>query len=212
MTTSDRASGTDDAGATGPDGIVIGGPSDPVPLPAVRFRQRDSWAGHVELVVEAAFDRHAEALKAFALAAARDGAAADDLVQETFVRLIRELRERREPDNLRAWLFRVCANLAVSQARRRAVSDRFRARLVDRSSGSSPEQSVIRREEDAGMLRALGHLRPDERAALLLAASGFNMTEVGEAFGRTPNATRAFVCRARIRLRRILEAEEAPGR
>ena len=43
---------------------------------------------------------------------------AEDLLQEAFLRLTREVRADRTPDNVRAWLYRVGANLAVSRGRR----------------------------------------------------------------------------------------------
>jgi DNA-directed RNA polymerase specialized sigma24 family protein len=51
---------------------------------------------------------------------------------------------------------------------------------------------------------ALAELPNDARVALLMAASGFSAVEIGEAIGRTANATSTYICRARIRLREIL--------
>jgi len=39
-----------------------------------------------------------------------DGGKAEDVVQETFLRLIRQIRDSRLPDNLQAWLYRVALN------------------------------------------------------------------------------------------------------
>jgi len=166
----------------------------------------------LEATIAAAFDAHAEALKGFASAAVRDPDGADDLVQDSFIRLIREIRGGRQPDNLRAWLFRVCANLVVSAARHRAVGDRVRSMLVDRRAPLSPEEAALRRSDDLDLRRALDQLRVEERTALLLSASGLSAAEVGAAIGRTPNATRAFICRARIHLREALSRVEEAGR
>ena len=40
--------------------------------------------------------------------------------------------------------------------------------------------------------------------ALLMAAAGFSSVEIGDAIGRSANATSTYICRARIRLREIL--------
>ena len=58
------------------------------------------------------------------------------------------------------------------------------------------------------MAAALQHLPADARVALLLGATGMNAEEVGRAIGRTANATRALVCRARRELRTMLETGE----
>ncbi len=155
-------------------------------------------------IVEAAFDAHAGHLKAFARAAVRDGDAADDLVQETFLRFVPYVREHGAPDNVGGWLHRVCANLIISRGRRQSVAGRRKSLLVDRDVGASPEDVVIRSDEGSRLRAALAELPRDARVALLMAAAGFSTAEVGEAIGRTANATSTYICRARMRLREIL--------
>ena len=125
-------------------------------------------------IVEAAFDAHAPQLKAFALAAVRDDDAADDLVQETFIRFVRQVRSNSVPDNIGGWLHRVCANLITSEGRRRGVANRKKPILVDRTVAVSAEDRVIRMDEAAHLRDALGQLPVDARVALLMAAAGFS--------------------------------------
>lgn len=155
-------------------------------------------------IVEEAFDAHAQHLKAFALAAVRDNDAADDLVQETFLRLVRHVRAEGVPDNIGGWLHRVCANLVISRGRRETVATRKKALLVDRSVGASPEEYAIRTDEGLRLRNALAELPTDARTALLMAASGFSASEIGDAIGRSANATSTYICRARVRLRELL--------
>ena len=155
-------------------------------------------------IVEAAFDAHAGRLKAFALAAVRDADAADDLVQDTFLRYVKQVREAGEPDNVGGWLHRVCANLIVSRGRRQTVAVRKASFLVDSSVGASPEEHAIRADDSTRLRTALDTLPPDARVALLMAAAGFSSVEIGDAIGRSANATSTYICRARIRLREIL--------
>jgi len=155
-------------------------------------------------VVEAAFDAHAGRLKGFALAAVRDPATADDLVQETFLRYIRQVRAYGEPDNVGGWLHRVCANLVASRGRHQGVAARSRFLLVERGAGDSAEDQVVRSDEGSRLRSALAGLPQDARVALLMAAAGFSSAEIGEAIGRTANATSTYICRARIRLRELL--------
>jgi RNA polymerase sigma-70 factor (ECF subfamily) len=169
-------------------------------------------AARREAVVVEAFDAHAGRLKAFALAAVHDDAAADDLVQETFLRLVREVRDGEVPDNVPAWLFRVCANLVTSRGRRRTVADRAKALLVDRGVQRSTEDSVILKDEHSRLAAALGRLPVDARLALLMAAAGIDSAKIGAAIGRSPGATRTLVCRSRIELRRIVQRLEEQGR
>jgi RNA polymerase sigma-70 factor (ECF subfamily) len=155
-------------------------------------------------IVEEAFDAHASHLKAFALAAVRDNDAADDLVQETFLRFVRHVRAEGVPDNIGGWLHRVCANLVISRGRRETVATRKKALLVDRSVGASPEEYAIRTDEGRRLRNALAELPTDARTALLMAASGFSASEIGDVIGRSANATSTYICRARVRLRELL--------
>ena len=158
----------------------------------------------IERVVEEAFDTHGPALKAFAIAASHDVDAADDLVQETFLRFVPYVREHGAPDNVGGWLHRVCANLIISRGRRQTVAARRKSLLVDRDVGASPEDVVIRSDEGSRLRAALAELPQDARVALLMAAAGYSTIEIGEAIGRTPNATSTYICRARIRLREVI--------
>jgi RNA polymerase sigma-70 factor (ECF subfamily) len=182
----------------------VEGTDAPVVTTNVATTAMGSAASAVGPIVEAAFDAHAARLKGFALAAARDDAAADDLVQETFLRFIRHVRAEGVPDNVPGWLHRVCANLVVSRGRRLAVADRKRSQLADGGVGPSPEEQVIRTDESSRLRDALAELPVDARTALLMAAAGFSATEIGDAIGRSANATSTYICRARIKLREIL--------
>jgi RNA polymerase sigma-70 factor (ECF subfamily) len=163
-------------------------------------------------VIEEAFDAHAPQLKAFALAAVHDADAADDLVQETFLRFVRHVRSAEVPDNVPAWLHRVCANLILSRGRRQGVAGRKKWFLVDRTVAVSPEDHVVRMHESARLRDALGELPIDARAALLMAAAGFSPAEIGQAIGRSTNATSTYICRSRVRLREILSSDADQGR
>lgn len=145
---------------------------------------------------------------AFLLRMTHDADEADDLVQETFIRLVREARAGRMPDDVRPWLYRVAANAAISRRRRFSTFTRLVPRLLDRSEPERPEGEVVRRERDGVLGDALARLQPDARAALLLAAQGFSGREIAASLGRSEGATRTLMCRARVELRGIFEAEE----
>lgn len=183
----------------------------PVLTSAIETGQPAGAAASTEAIVEETFDAYAGRLKAFARAAVRDDDAADDLVQETFLRLLQHLRQSGPPDNMGGWLYRVCANLVVSRARRRTVADRMRRLLIDRSTSPGPDEAVIRSDDNARLRVALMGLPADARVAVLMAAEGFSAVEIGTAIGRSPGATATYISRARVRLRERLSAAEGDG-
>ncbi len=154
--------------------------------------------------VLAIYDAHHRELASFVRTLERDPAAADDIVSESFVRLIDAVRRGRVPEQPRAWLFRVAANLVIDGGRRRAVVGRFLGRLVDHRTAPPPDEEILRDESSREVLDALAILTPDARTALMLAAHGFSGHEIAESLGRSDLATRALICRARLRLREQL--------
>ena len=159
-------------------------------------------------LVAAVYDAHQRELFSFALRTCRDREIAEDLVHEAFVRLIVEIDGARQPLNVRAWMYRVIANLAVSRARRAAVAQRQLGELLDRRTEGGPEPLFLENERRSDLEMVLGELGADARTALLMAANGFNGLEIAEAIGRSANATRSMMCRARLQLReRLVEME-----
>jgi RNA polymerase sigma factor (sigma-70 family) len=159
--------------------------------------------------VSAAYDSCAAELYSFALRATREPAAAQDAVQETFLRLTRAMTSGAMPDNVHAWLFRVLGNLVASRGRRARVSERLRHLFVARDVVGPPDDAALGRERAAALESELAKLRPAARTGLLMSAHGFSMREIAGALGRSEGATRTLLCRARLTVRRGLEASEA---
>jgi RNA polymerase sigma-70 factor (ECF subfamily) len=162
--------------------------------------------------VVSAWSAHYEELRVFLVRQVRDEAAAEDLLQETFLRFLQQVRGGPVPDNVRAWLYRVAANLAVSRARRLRVAVRGVLQLGQRlghdTTDDPPDETALIHAARSELLGALSDLEPDARAALLLAAQGFSGREIASVIGRTDMATRTLMCRARRSVRARLEREE----
>lgn len=157
-----------------------------------------SWADHT---VEAAFIDHRPGLVRYLTWLTHDGEIAEDLAQDAFLRLARELETGRQPDNVAAWLRRVAGNLATSRARRVQVATRHAAELARPAEPRSPESIVVGGELAAHVDALVGELSVTERRAVVLAAHGVAGADIAAAVGRTPAATRTLLCRARAKLR-----------
>ena len=157
--------------------------------------------------VMAAYDENQRKLTSFAYALTRDADTADDLVQETFLRLVKEHAAGREPENVTAWLYRVCANLVTSRGRRGVVARRFLERRPAEETEVAAEIETLRHETGETLVAALAILPDDARTAVVMAAQGFSGREIAEALGRTETSTRTMMFRARERLRTFLVAE-----
>ena len=174
-----------------------------LPTPVAVVPARDG-AEDVSRAVLALYDAHQRDLANFVRAIERDPRVAEDIVSETFVRLIVVVRRGRSPDQPRAWLHRVAANLVIDGGRRRTVVTRFLGRLVEHRTAPAADEMVLRDESRREVWDALSTLPPDARTALMLAAHGFSGHEIADAIGRSELATRSLLCRARLRLREQL--------
>jgi RNA polymerase sigma-70 factor (ECF subfamily) len=111
-----------------------------------------------------AFLAHGSELFGFARRALDDASAAEEVVQETFVRAWRA-RHRFDPKlgSLRTWLFAIERNVVIDQARARAL--RRTEPLVEDvvSNGDDLEQAMVGWQVEEGVRR----LRPEHRHALV---------------------------------------------
>ena len=162
-----------------------------------------------DLFVTDAWERHSLELYTFLRRATRDEAVAEDLLQETFVRLTTEVGAGRAPERLRPWLYRVASNLATSRGRRLTTVRRFLQVHGVREAQPGVEESLEvgyeRRERRSELEAVLAGLSPDARTALLLARDGFSGEEIAATIGRSHAATRTLLCRARVQVRLELE-------
>lgn len=155
--------------------------------------------------IEQAYTAFASELRRYASGRIRSVDGAEDLVQEAFLRFATEARAGREPQNPRAWLYRVVHNLIVSGSRRAQVARRDEHQpsfedLVDHSS----ESVVLGAERDRALATALLAAGGEGRTGLLLAAHGYSGREIARHLGRSEGSTRTLMCRARGQVRREL--------
>ena len=148
------------------------------------------------------------ALRAFAWSLSHNGSDADDLVQDTLIKAWSN-REKFEPGtNLRAWLFTILRNTYYTQVirRRREVRDETGEYANNVRTPPTQDWSVAMRALQA----ALAQLPDEHREALILVgAAGLSYEEAAEICGCALGTIKSRVNRARARLLKIMDAEEA---
>lgn len=146
-------------------------------------------------------DRHEAALLRLASRSVRGPEAAQDAVQETFVRLLRTAPRLRSSPDLRGWLYRVCRNLCADAARKEARMNQHHQKVaVPEVAAAEPNQ--WEQEEEAGKVRDLLHeLPPDEREVLLLKVQqGHSYREISALTGKSLHQVGSCVHRALRRM------------
>lgn len=160
------------------------------------------------------YDRHLQAVHAYLLARTRDREAAQDLVQETFLRAWRNLAEvaALEVPRQRAWLVTVARNLVIDRSRR-VRSERAAVERVGRAPapGDPPDparQAELARDV-AAVDRAIAALPEDQRVLLSLQVmGGLTSAEIGELLEEPAGTVRWKLNQARQQLRPALEEVE----
>ena len=114
-----------------------------------------------------------------------DHGEAEDVVQETFLKLDGHAVLDRPDEEVAAWLRRVCLNTAYNRLRgqRRTTARLQRAGRAERAddetdAGATPLLDVLRAEEQQAVRRALASLPERQRACLLLRHAGYSYAEI----------------------------------
>lgn len=179
---------------------------------ALVARLRDGDAAAFDAVYEAFNVR----LFTFLLRLSRRRDVAEDLLEETWLRLVTHARRLRIDTRLGAWLFTVARNLHVSYLRSRLLEDSVEANLVALWPVSvarpSPFEAAAANELERRIERALAGMPATSREVLLLVGvAGLDHADAADVCGVTPEALRQRLRRARAMLARALDADVRVG-
>jgi RNA polymerase sigma-70 factor (ECF subfamily) len=162
----------------------------------------------------ALMDRYWRPMVAFALDKMRNQDAAEDLVQEAFVRVWERRRQLRPHASPRAYLYRVLRNLITDDFRRRRLRDRFSFFASQGAPTEAPSPvAILEAGELAGAAeRAIAALPERRRDVFILAhLHGLSYREVAETLGITPRTVANHMTLALSQLRVALAAFTRPS-
>jgi RNA polymerase sigma factor (sigma-70 family) len=163
---------------------------------------------------DAVVREHADRVYRLAYRLSGNRADAEDLTQETFVRVFRSLAEY-TPGTFEGWLHRITTNLFLDMVRRRqrirfdALPEDAGDRLASREAG--PEQVYDQMNLDPEIQDALDALPADFRVAVVLCdLEQLSYEEIAATLGIKVGTVRSRIHRGRVLLRQAL-AHRAPG-
>lgn len=180
-----------------------------------RYRNGDTAA------FEVIFQRYHVQLRSVCLRTMGDEATADDMVQETFYRVLRSVARLDMTANFAAWVHRIAANVCTDELRRRQL------RLKREATGEEadvilkvPDTSAIGQPEAALELQRLRRLiwqvsrKLPERQRMVLAMRELerrSYTSIARVMGVTESAVETLLHRARRRFREEFLLIEGPA-
>ena len=135
---------------------------------------------------------------------------AEDLAEETFVKLVTKKPRFREDSAFKTWLYAIGRNLAMDHIRR--IARKPEIPLEDFQGLCIPDEDVmhssIKKEQADSVRRALWQLKPEQRQVLLLIYfEGFSNREAGKIMKKTTHSIETLVYRARLSLKALLDEE-----
>ncbi len=141
-------------------------------------------------------------------------AEAEDVTQETFIKVFYKLKELKDPGYFKFWLYRIARNEVYQRyrklKRRGEVSiDNekigYYEFIPDNSDGFNPEQQVISRELDSVIRKAVMSLKPKYRDVFILAVQEkMSYEDISQITGKSVVSVKTDIYRARQTVREKL--------
>ncbi|HEY3366519.1 MAG TPA: sigma-70 family RNA polymerase sigma factor [Symbiobacteriaceae bacterium] len=159
---------------------------------------------------EALFQLYRDDVFRFSFLVARDASVAQDVVQETFLKVFRSIGKFQFRSSFKSWLYRIAVNESITMFRRRKVKEDLApfpdAAQPHNSPGAGhewqPEEAVLEGEERQLLRRAIGQLDPVHRTVVVLKYfHEFSDTEIALMIGCPPGTVKSRLHRARELLR-----------
>jgi len=152
-----------------------------------------------ERAFEELFARHYASVYGVVMRIVASAEEAEEVTQDTFLKLYHRPIADGDDTNVRGWLFRVATNAAFntvrSRKRRSSWLRRFAGR-ADRYADDDPLDHVARRDEASIVREHLARLPERQRTALVLRASGMSYAEVASAIGVSASSVGTILSRA----------------
>jgi RNA polymerase sigma-70 factor (ECF subfamily) len=179
--------------------MVLEQPNDAELMVQVREGNRDAFADLI--------GRHKDAVVSYLTRLTGNRDRAEDLAQETFLRLFRSARDYTEQGYLRAYLFRIATNLVRSEERREKRL-RLLTPFLPREEHAEPAAAsgLLRRELHREVAAAVARLPLRYRVPLVLhEIEGWSYVDIAQEIGCREGTVKSRVHRGRQQLKQKLE-------
>lgn len=152
----------------------------------------------------------------------RDRETAEDLAQDTFIKVLNHIERYRPEFRLSSWLFKIANNVAIDHLRRRQIETvsidgsphAFTAAEIEATSfdvvarQETALEELEARELGSAIERAISSLRPEYRACILLRhVEGRSYEEIAATLDLPLGTVKTYIHRARHQLRDALGEE-----
>lgn len=158
-------------------------------------------------IIDQLFSQHYNEALLYTISLCRNRTVAEDIVSSAFFKALTLADD--SIHNFKPWLLTVCRNEFISICRKnsRLTGEDIPEDLAD--DHEEVIESIIRREEYRSLYRAIGLLPDTQREAVMLFYfSGLPIKSISDVTGKSETNTKVLLCRAREKLRKIMEEDQ----
>lgn len=153
---------------------------------------------------------------------------AEEVAQDTLLKVFESFDQLREPEHVKAWVFRIAKNYCMMKRRRSVFAPERELSLDELMPGADspgiapservpdqrelPEQGMLRRELNRELESAIQELPSNYRSVVLLRdVEGLSTAEVGDVLDLSLDVVKQRLHRARLALRKRLAGYMTPA-
>src|ERR1700690_1856511 len=157
---------------------------------------------------DALFRRYQLPLYVYVFELAHDEQASLDIVQETFIAAVRHIGSLRDDAKFGSWLFGIAHQKCIQRWRKQNRDEMLRDEIAAAADEfeNSPDDLLIRQEQEAEFMNLLNQLPLPQRSVLLLHfVEDFSLEDIAGITGAPPGTVKSRLHYAKKALRKLLE-------
>jgi RNA polymerase sigma-70 factor (ECF subfamily) len=155
------------------------------------------------------YDRYYDRVKKFITRLVKDEWIAEDLIQETFTRVQKNIDSVRDPSKISSWIFRIAYNLCQDhfKTRKKISHDTDKPESPPGPFMEMPVQKKLEQFQMGACVQEQINLLPEQQRIVLILYDllGFKHTEIADILDITRQSAKVRLHRARKGLKSILE-------
>ena len=153
-----------------------------------------------EIVFDEAFTLHNRTVFRAACAIVQDAGLAEDITQETFIKLYHNMESIKDEEMLKPWLIRVALNLAKNTVRGNSRANLREEKYVQERGDHdefTAEKELVQKETAGEVQTALSKVKEPLRSCLILKQQGLSYKEIAETLALTETSIGTFIARGK---------------
>lgn len=171
-----------------------------LPVAAARAGSPSAW--------DALFQRYQLPLYVYVFELVRNEQTALDVVQESFINASRSIESLREDERFGSWLFSIAHRKCVDRWRKSGREEPLEPEMADALPDleSDPSELLVRREQEAELMKLIEQLSPPQRSVLLLHfVEDFSLEEIAGITGAQLGTVKSRMHYAKQALKKLIQ-------